>query len=73
LSRLIFNDDCASMKGMELLAQHNEHRAVLMYMLAELLTKQSSSSLTEEQQRMHKKGIEALRAAVDALETQVYA
>jgi hypothetical protein len=55
------------------LLDHDEHMAVLRHMLAELMVKQSSSLLTSEERKMHKRGIKALRAAVDALETQVYA
>ncbi len=50
-----------------------EHVDTLRYMLAELLVKQSNASLTTDQRIWHKKGIEALRASIDAIEVQVYA
>jgi hypothetical protein len=53
--------------------KHNEHVDLLRYMLAELMVKQSSAVLTDEQRDLHKKGIEALQAAVTAMNMQVYA
>jgi hypothetical protein len=53
--------------------EHNQHVDILMYMLAELMVKQSSPILTSEQRLLHKQGIKALKAAVDAMNMQVYA
>lgn len=53
--------------------QQQDHVDILRFMLAELMVKQSSSVLTEDERRLHKQGIQALQAAVDAIETQVYA
>jgi hypothetical protein len=55
------------------LTPQQEHIAVLRHMLAELMTRRSLSTLTEEQRTLHAQGIVALQAAVDALATQVYA
>lgn len=55
------------------LKEHNEHVDLLRHMLAELMVKQSGPTLTAEQRRLHKKGIKALQAAVEAMNMQVYA
>lgn len=55
------------------LEQHEQHVASLRHMLAELMVKQSGPTLTKAQRRAHKQGIEALKAAVDAMTMQVYA
>jgi hypothetical protein len=55
------------------LTTQQEHIAVLRHMLAELMTRKSLPTLTEEQRLLHAQGIVALQAAVDALATQVYA
>jgi len=49
------------------------HVDTLRYMLAELLTNQSYVGLTTDQRQWHKRGIDALRASIDAIEVQVYA
>lgn len=72
LSRLLF--PCGVWYAVIMqLKEHNEHVDLLRYMLAELMVKQNRLTLTEEQRTMHKKGIKALRAAVDAMNSQVYA
>jgi hypothetical protein len=55
------------------LKEHRQHVDLLRHMLAELMARQSSITLTVEQRRLHQQGIKALNAAVDALIVQVYA
>jgi len=55
------------------LEEHKEHVVLLRHMLAELMVKQSSVRLTSEQRLLHQKGIKALKAAVVAMDMQVYA
>lgn len=56
-----------------LVREQQDHVEVLRIMLAELMVKQSSLVLTEDERRLHKQGIQALQAAVEAIESQVYA
>ena len=70
MSRLFFEEQCATLDGMT--PEQQQYMDTLRYMLAELLEKQSSV-LTAEQRQWHKRGIKALKAAVDAIEVQVYA
>lgn len=55
------------------LEEHRQHVDLLRHMLAELMVKQSRPMLSEEQRNLHKRGIKALQAAVDAMNMQVLA
>jgi hypothetical protein len=51
----------------------NEDITFLRQLLADLLEQQSNPRLNDSKQAQCKKGIRALRSAIDALEIQVYA
>lgn len=51
----------------------NEDIDFLRHLLADMLEQQSSPRLNTRQQDQCKRGIKALRSAIDALEVQVYA
>lgn len=53
--------------------ERNEHTAMLMYMLAVLRTRQSAWDLNESEKLECRRGIQALQAAVDAMNNQIYA
>lgn len=55
------------------LKEQRDHVDILRLMLAELMVKQSSVTLTSEQRQLHKQGIAALKASIDAITVQVYA
>ncbi len=55
------------------LVEHRQHVDLLRHMLAELMVKQSSVTLTTEQRRLYKEGIKALQAAVVAMDLQIFA
>lgn len=53
--------------------ESKEHIDTLRYMLSVLMVRQSSWELTEEEKQLTREGINALRAAVELMDIQVYA
>ncbi len=55
------------------MSEYGEDISFLRQVLAEFLEKQSNAALTEKQKRTCKTGVRALKSAIDALESTVYA
>lgn len=53
--------------------EHQENVETLRYMLSVLMVRQSSWQLNEEERERTQQGIKALKAAVEAMDTQIYA
>lgn len=53
--------------------EHKNNVDTLRYMLSVLMVRQSAWQLTCEERKRTQEGIKALKAAVDAMNTQVYA
>ena len=61
------------MFGYTQMRAHKDNVETLRYVLAELLVKQSSPALTSKERTTCKKLIDAMQAAVEALDTQIHA
>ncbi len=55
------------------MSAHKEHVSALRSILAEVLVSQSSPRLSSKEQKDCKKYIKALQAAIEALDSQIYA
>lgn len=57
----------------KIMKEHEENIETLRYMLSVLMVRQSSWHLNEDERLRTQQGIKALQAAVEAMDTQIYA